>query len=158
MHKVVFGAGSLLLASLAAVSGAERAADSGACKSAISRIVELTGATFDHVSPSGENVFLRHPVAETLRINCTPGLSVAGSIDWDGAYPPAPYFSLVGAVGAVLTGARPVEVERAARRCQRAALLAAGELADVTTPRMRLNCQAFSRDGGGTAITLSRPD
>ena len=41
-------------------------ADSPECKEITARIVQITGAGFDNFSPSGENVFLNHPLSEEI--------------------------------------------------------------------------------------------
>jgi hypothetical protein len=46
------------------IGGSQAIADNGAqsaeCKEITARLIELTGTSFDHYSPSGDNVF-KHP-------------------------------------------------------------------------------------------------
>jgi hypothetical protein len=87
----------------------EWATDSAECKRVIARLLEATDASFDHYSPSGENVFFRNPKSV---LSCTSRRHPGISFTWDaGGFPPNEWFGLVAKAGKAVTGSR---FERAA--------------------------------------------
>lgn len=130
------------------------------CDVQTARVVQATGAQFDHRSPSGENVFLRHPLAREFVMSCI-GKDVIGpghvSISFDGAYPPNGYFDLVARAASASMGFPGEEARRLAVTCHRKALADAEELGEASTRTIRVECQSFRRDGGGTLIGVWPP-
>jgi len=130
----------------------ERAADSAECKEIIARLLEATDESFDHYSPSGENVFFRNPKSV---LSCTGHRHAGISLTWDaGGFPPNEWFGLLAKAGKAVTGADLKKLESASRQCYRSALNDKTELADMEIPNAKIECQAFTPDGGGMNISI----
>jgi hypothetical protein len=130
----------------------ERGADSAECKGIIARLLEATDASFDHYSPSGENVFFRNPKSV---LSCTSHRHAGISLTWDaGSFPPNEWFGLLAKAGKAVTGADLKKLESASRQCYRSALKDKTELVDMEIPNAKIECQAFTRDGGGMNISI----
>jgi hypothetical protein len=98
----------------------EKAADSAECKGIIARLLEATDASFDHYSPSGENVFFRHPKSV---LSCGSHRHIGISVTRDaGGFPPNEWFGLLAKTGKAVTGADLNNLDSASRRCYRSAL------------------------------------
>jgi hypothetical protein len=79
----------------------EMGAHSAECKEIITRLVEATNATFDHYSPSGNNVFLKSP---DMVLSCTSHRLTGISLTWDASgFPPNTWFRLVASAGKAVT-------------------------------------------------------
>jgi hypothetical protein len=128
------------------------------CDVLTAKVVQATGARFERRSPSGANVFLQHPLAKELRIQCRqPGLTapdLSMSAYFDGAYPPMPFFDLVAVVAYQAMGLPRGTVREAALRCHRAALRDRDEMGQIDQGRVRVECKSFhdERHGGATVI------
>jgi hypothetical protein len=134
----------------------ERAADSAECKGIIARLLEATDASFDHYSPSGENVFFRSPKSV---LSCTSHRPNGISLTWDASgFPPNEWFGVLAKAGKAVTGADLKELQSASRQCHHSALEDKTEPADVEIPNAKIECQAFTRDGGGVNISIWRDD
>jgi hypothetical protein len=130
----------------------ERAAHSPECKRIIARLLEATDASFDHYSPSGERVFFRSPKSV---LSCTSRRHTGISLTWDASgFPPNEWFGLLAKAGKAVTGADLKKLESASRQCHRSALKDRTELADIEIPNAKIECQAFTRDGGGVNISI----
>lgn len=130
----------------------ERAADSVECKGIIARLIESTSASFDHYSPSGDNVFLKSP---EIVLSCTGHRLTGISLTWDASgFPPNSWFALLAKAGKAVTGVDVKKLESASRQCHRSALKDKTELADLDIPNAKIECQAFTRDGGGVNISI----
>ena len=130
----------------------ERAADSAECKGIIARLLEATDASFDHYSPSGESVFFRSPKSV---LSCASHRHAGISLTWDASgFPPNDWFGLLAKAGKAVTGADLKELESASRQCHRSALKDRTELTDIEIPNAKIECQAFTRDGGGVNISI----
>jgi hypothetical protein len=130
----------------------ERAADSAECKGIIARLLEATDATFDHYSPSGERVFFRSPKSV---LGCANHRRTGISFTWDASdFPPNEWFRLLAKAGKAVTGADLKNLESASRQCQRSALKDRTELTDIEIPKAKIECQAFTCDGGGVNISI----
>lgn len=130
------------------------------CDVQTAEIVQATGARFDHRSPSGENVFLAHPLAHEFVMNCRDKGSFGPgnvSISFDGAYPPSSYFDLVARAAASSLKVQPEEVRRLAIQCHKAALATNDETAEAGSRAVSIECQSFRRDGGGTLVSVWPP-
>ena len=131
-----------------------------ACDVQTAEMVQATGARFDHRSPSGENVFLRHPFAREFVMNCRDkGLVGQGniSLSFDGAYPTSGYFDLIALAAASSLRIPAAEAKRLAMKCHKAGLAASDELAEAGSKIANVECQSFRRDGGGTNIIVWPP-
>jgi hypothetical protein len=130
----------------------ERAVDSAECKGIIARLLAATNASFDHYSPSGDTVFLRSP---KIVLSCKSHRFTGISLMWDASgVPPNAWFGLLVKAGKAVTGVDLKELESASRQCHRSALKDKTELADIEISNARIECQAFTRDGGGVNISI----
>jgi hypothetical protein len=130
----------------------ERAVDSAECKGIFARLLEATNASFDHYSPSGDIVFLRNP---KIVLSCKSHRFTGISLIWDASgFPPNTWFGLLVKAGKAVTGVDLKELESASRQCHRSALKDKTELADIEIPNAKIECQAFTRDGGGVNISI----
>ena len=135
----------------------ERGVDSARCKDAIGTIVRRTNASVDHASPSGDNMLLRHPMAKDIVLSCASyRQDMMISLSWGGAFPPQLFYTLVAETGSILFKDPGSVVEKAAIRCQTRALKTADGIAETSTAHASLYCSTFTRDTGGTLITVSR--
>jgi hypothetical protein len=142
----------LMIATPANAAQSERAADSAECKGIIARLIEATNASFDHYSPSGDNVVLKGP---DMVLSCTSHRLTGISLTWDASgFPPNAWFGLLAKAGNAVTGVELKKLESASRQCHRSALKDKSELADLGIPNAKIECQAFTRDGGGVNISI----
>ncbi|MCK1529056.1 hypothetical protein IVB15_15325 [Bradyrhizobium sp. 182] len=133
----------------------ERSADRPECKEITARIIERTNTKFDHFSPSGGSVFFKGP---DMVLICDPKFVTYVSLNWDtNGFPSKEWFSLVAKAGSAVTGADLKQLELAARRCYRSALKDPDEQASATFSGATVECQAFTRDGGGVVIDVTTP-
>jgi len=140
------------------LSAAPAAADP--CDVQTAEIVQATSAKFDHRSPSGDNVFLNHPLVSGFVMACRDRSSFGPgnvSLTFDGAYPPPSYFELVAKAAASSLRFPQTETRRLASQCHKAALASSEEMAEATEGTIHVECQSFRRDGGGTIITVWPP-
>lgn len=70
------------------------------------------------------------------------------------ASPPIDYYKTVGRAGGVLTGESEATLINSAQTCVREALGHKSELADALTDKAKLECQAFTRNGGSASISI----
>jgi hypothetical protein len=130
----------------------ERAVDSAECKGIMARLLEATNTSFDHYSPSGDIVFLRNP---KIVLSCKSHRFSGISLIWDASgFPPNAWFGLLVRAGKAVTGVDLNELQSASRQCHRSALKDKTELADIEIPNAKIECQAFTRDGGGVNISI----
>lgn len=141
-----------MIAAPAYAAPSERAADSAECKGITARLIEATNASFDHYSPSGDNVFLKGP---DMVLSCTSHRLTGISLTWDASgFPPNAWFGLLAKAGKAVTGVELKKLESASRQCHRSALKDKSELAELDIPNAKIECQAFTRDGGGVNISI----
>jgi hypothetical protein len=129
----------------------ERAADSADCKGIIARLLEATDESFDHYSASGKKVFFRNRKSV---LSCTGHGHAGISLEWDaGGFPPNEWFRLLAKAGKAVTGADLKKLESASRHCYRWALKDKTE-ADMEIPNAKIECQAFTPDGGSMNVSI----
>jgi hypothetical protein len=75
-------------------------------------------------------------------------------VNWNGAFPPASFYKFAGRAAHIVVGVSEKAARVGAMKCQQAALRADNELAQTTFGDAYFECQAFSRDDGGTAISI----
>lgn len=144
----------LVLIAVNAVKAGERSAETPECKEITARIIERTNTHFDHFSPSGGSVFFKRP---DMVLICDPKFVTYVSLNWDASgFPPNEWFALVAQAGSAVTGADLKKLETAAHRCHRAALKDKRELASVYLDDATVECQAFTRDGGGVTVDFAK--
>jgi hypothetical protein len=138
----------LMLGIRSALAGtSEGGAQSSECKEITARLIEATNADFDHYSPSGNNVFLKKP---DMVLSCMSHRLSGVSLTWNSSgFPSNEWFGLLARAGKAVTGVDAKTLEAASRKCHRAALRDKSELADLDIPNAKIECQAFTRDGGG---------
>ncbi|WP_439359956.1 hypothetical protein [Bradyrhizobium sp. DASA03007] len=144
---------ALWFAAETAVAGTlEMGAHTAECKAITARLVEATNAQFDHYSPSGNNVFFKKP---EMVLSCMTHRLTSVSLAWDlSGFPPNQWFSLLAAAGKAVTGVDVKSLEVGLRKCHRAALKDPSELSDLEVRAAKIECQAFTRDGGGVNIHI----
>lgn len=131
------------------------------CDVQTAEMVEATGATFVRRSPSGDNVFLRHPLAESFTMSCRDRIGIGPghiSLNVETAYPPNDFFDLIGKAAASSLKVPAAEAGRLAMRCYKAALADKDELSQANSNAIHVECQSFRRDGGGTIISVWPPN
>jgi hypothetical protein len=134
----------------------ERPAESAECKGIVARLLEATDESFDHYSPSGENVFFRN--RKTV-LSCRGHRHAGISLTWDrDDFPPNEWFGLLAKAGKAVTGADLKELQSASRECYRSALKGKPELADMEIPNAKIECQGSAPDGGGMNISIWMDD
>jgi hypothetical protein len=127
------------------------------CLAEAQKIAAHESATIGRQTRSA--VFIHHPAAAEMSFGCAeyslkPDLYIA----WDRQpRPPAATVKLIASAGEFLTGATSEEMKQELAKCVAAALSPnSGELADRQFRGVKMECQAFTRDGGGGSVTVYR--
>jgi len=131
-----------------------RPADNPECKEITARLVQATDAQFDQIAPDGNNVFLQHPLTGQMVLSCYSHNLTGVSINLGGPFPPNAWFALAVKAGQAVTGEGTQKLDEGLRKCHRDALKAEDEFSGLETPKAKIECQAFTRDGGGTAMDI----
>jgi hypothetical protein len=84
----------------------------------------------------------------------TTGFPADLYVNWNGAFPPASFYKFAGRAAHIVVGVSEKAAQVGAMKCQQAALRADDEMDQLIFGDAYFECQAFSRDGGGTAITI----
>jgi hypothetical protein len=77
------------------------------------------------------------------------------SLGWEGAFPPNTWFALAVKAGHAVTGVDLGRLDKAIRRCHVQALRHKSEMSEFDIPHAIIECQAFTRDGGGVTMNIS---
>lgn len=88
-----------------------------------------------------------------LSLSCalgTPNVAVT----WDGSAPDQAFYDLVGRIGGLVSKRPAADVVKASKQCRQQALKDESEIATVEQKGLAIECQAFTRDGGGTTISV----
>jgi hypothetical protein len=80
------------------------------------------------------------------------------SLFWNSASPPPRFWDLAGTTGEVITRESAAVVSETARKCVSQVLGDGGEISWIDAGNVRVECQAFARDGGANTITIYRVD
>jgi len=101
--------------------------------------------------------FIQHPLAQESSVSCDIERPY-WFVSWAGSSrPPPSTLDLITSAGSMLTGLDQGELAKLAIRCLKDALRQdAMENASTEFDGVRVECQAFERDGGGGSITLWR--
>jgi hypothetical protein len=139
-----------------------RIADGPECKKLRDRVIEATGAEFRLVSPSGKRVFFEHGLAGEISISCAvpalPSLP-AVFIGWEkGAIPPKAWVTLAAMGGQIVTDEPAATLQDGIKKCYQDALKNKSELSSVELPESKIECQAFTRNGGGVSLSIFADD
>lgn len=98
-------------------------------------------------------VYLKHPDATEVALTCRfPRSSL--DVDWRGGLPPAGYFQLIGRLGSIMTGISAEAISAAAAECQKRAIVAKYEMAELVSQGVKFECDSFTHDSGGTSMTI----
>ncbi|MGA3063950.1 MAG: hypothetical protein ABSD90_12115 [Methylocystis sp.] len=135
-----------------------RSAESSECKKITARLIKATGAQFERISPLGDNVFLKHPIDKEMVLSCTTHRLTGISLNWDGASPSNEWFALAAKAGNAVTGEDLKKLDVGIRECHRSALKGKSEVSDLEVAGAKIECQAFTRDGGGTLMSIGIND
>jgi hypothetical protein len=156
-RKLMFAALALLMMGGAVIAPANagsagEGAKSAECKEITARLIEATNSTFTGYSPSGDNVFLKHP---DMLLRCMTHRLTGVSLEWDDSgFPSNAWFSLLAKAGQAVTGVDVKTLETASRKCHRSALKEQNSLADFDIPNAKIECQAFADSGGGVIVSI----
>jgi hypothetical protein len=129
-------------------------AETQPCKTITTKIVSTTNARFEQFSELGTRVLFEHPSARDLSLSCTSPEKIGVYVRWDAAEPPAAFFDLATKAGVATTGELMSTLGMAIRNCHRTALQGRTEFAATETPMSKIECQAFTREGGGTSVSV----
>jgi hypothetical protein len=129
-------------------------AEAPPCKAVTTKILRATNARFEQFSELGTRVLFAHPSARDLSLSCTSTDKIGVFVRWDAAEPPAAFFDLATKAGVATTGELMSTLGMAIRNCHRAALQGCTEFAATETPMSKIECQAFTREGGGTSVSV----
>ena len=159
LHAMTLGAALAIMGPrISATFAADRfdqGAESPACKIAIAQLVMLTNAAVAGVSPSGDNTFLKHPAASDSSLTCAPYQGLLFSANWHNAYPPALFFAYLDVASSIVSPSTKAAAMSQIKKCYFDALRSKDELAEAHLKTLEIDCQAFTRDGGGVSITLA---
>jgi hypothetical protein len=139
--------------------------DSAECKEITARLLEATNAMFDRYGLTRSTIFLKHPnpIITDMVLSCGfPCSSSAAKnhhytgigLAFEGAFPPNGWFAVAAKAGRAVTGENIEVLDQGMRQCQREALKSETESADLETPNARIECQAFTHDGGRAAVDI----
>lgn len=150
--KAVFVSGVILALPVHAKADSPKF-DQVTCMRHAAEIVEQTGAQFDRLSPSGANIFLRHPSLKTLTLNCERSLFNLAAVK---SIPDRDFYDVLDRVGSIMFGARPGQARALAQRCHKMALanndLLMGE---VVGSLLSVDCNVVLRGEGGFFVGMS---
>jgi hypothetical protein len=126
------------------------------CAAEARRIATHVGASVDRQTRSV--VILKHPAVSEISIGCP--FADSGNVDlyiaWDKARPNVITMNVITSAGNFLTGSAPVAILKEVNNCVTEALKPkAQEFAERDFQQTKIECQAFSRDGGGGSVTIS---
>jgi len=117
------------------------------CREITARLIEATNARFDHYSPSGDNVFLKHP---DILLSCTNHRLTGISVTWNASgFPPNTWFAMLAKAGKAVTGVDLKKLESASRQCHRSALKDKTELAELDIPSAKIDVKLLRETGWG---------
>lgn len=88
-----------------------------------------------------------------LSLSCSLGKPNI-AIYWDGPAPDQSFYDLIGRAGSLVSARSAAEIVKASKNCRKNALRDGNEIATVEQEGLVIECQAFTRDGGGTIITV----
>lgn len=128
------------------------------CDALAAEIMAAIGAEYVRTSEIMHNIFMRHSDADDIVFECgADGFGQSVSVSWDkGAFPPNVFFALTAKAGSVVTGESAGRILSALHQCHQAALKSDGEMDEIDLPKIEIDCQAFTRDGGAVSFDVSR--
>ncbi len=128
------------------------------CIALAARVQQETSATYVRMSSYMVLLDPHLPGSRQMSVGCPYWSSGPEefyfTLDWNGALPPREFYQLAARGGFIVLGEAERLLTKAAGRCIEAAHRSETELASVWTPKTRIECQAFARDGGGAFISI----
>jgi hypothetical protein len=146
----------ILMTASQADDAANQAANWRECDALAAEIMSKTGAEYVRTSEMMHNVFMKHPSTSDLMLECGIGEMMAASASWESAFPPSSFFETLADAGSVVAKAEQNAILGAVHKCHRDALKSDGEMGEVNIRGAHVECQAFTRDGGATTISVWR--
>jgi len=107
----------------------------------------------DTAVQSKQTVAYRDGPHARLYVNCPSG-KVDIAVSWAGPTPDAKFYKLVGQAGNLVSRQPATDVVKAAKQCRQQALQDDFEIASVEQGSLAIECQAYTRDGGGTSFSI----
>jgi hypothetical protein len=113
-------------------------------------------AVRQHNNLVADAIHLTTSAVSEASIDCPTetGFPIDLFVSWNGAYPPGSFFDFAGRAGHIVVGATEQDIRDGAKLCQQRALGGRGETQQFAHGSAYIECQAFSRDGGGTSISI----
>ena len=134
-----------------------RASRADECQATAAKLTAAGEVRLDHVSPSGGTTFFSSPLAQDVLLICDPVHGADLSVHFDTASPSSASFEFVRRLAQIVVpGKARKDVLAALRTCHSRALTDKNELATVVKSGVHVECQAFTRDNGGSSFSISR--
>ncbi len=111
-------------------------------------------------APSGaiNTIALKNPTAaDDIKLSCAArGARKSNEIlaTWHTAYPPPAYFDFLAEAASIVASKPSTMMRRGALACQKQALTTDVENADIGFAGVHIKCTIFTRNGGGTTISI----
>ncbi len=129
------------------------AAIAGQCEAIAAMLIQTENLAFVRKSPSGQNTFLSGPLMSELSVSCSEA-SPSIFFATEAAFPSKAFFAFASRAGSIASGRPAKSILKLLNECHQAALKDSSELATAKTGPLLVECQAFTRDGGGTAFSV----
>lgn len=123
------------------------------CMRRAAAIVEQTGAQFDRRSPSGTNIFMRHPALNSLTLSCERGLF---NMTVDKPIPDREFYEILDRASTIMFASRPGQGRALAQSCHKKALDKKSSLmAEVEDALLSIDCNVVLRGEGALFMGIS---
>lgn len=103
-------------------------------------------------------IALKNPAADDIKLSCAArGAHKSNEIlaTWHTAYPPPAYFDFLAEAASIVASKPSMVMKRGALACQKQALSTDVENTDIGFAGAHIKCTIFTRNGGGTTISIS---
>lgn len=131
-------------------------AEAGECDERAAKMAAERGMTLERKSPGGDWVHFTHPNAPNLSMRCRtkPDARRSVHLRWDGATPPAQFFSLAGRAAEIAFDASPGDVRLLSMRCLQQAAADASRQALIKHRGVEVDCIAGVDEPGQVSVTI----
>lgn len=148
------------LTTLAFTGSMARADECDAVAAEISATIKGVEVGERVTSPSGtvDTIALKNPAADDIKLSCaTRSIHKSNEIavTWHTAYPPPAYFDFLAEAASIITSKPSTMMRRGALACQKQALTTDVENTDIGFAGVHIKCSIFTRNGGGTTISIA---